>query len=172
MPKMNSVLANTPVGRDSVEPKRSFRSRSNPASGVHIYLDQPTIVFLTVCTLKHQPGLACPEVHDALTRSWHEADSWLVGDYVAMPDHIHLFCAPCSLDVSIEHWIAFWKRRLRKICPSAPRFQSRGFHHRLRRAENYATKWHYIELNPVRAGLVKQVDEWQFRGSLNRLPWW
>jgi putative transposase len=146
--------------------------RENPATGVFIFRDRPTIAFLTVCTLRHQKGLADAKVRDALIAAWTEANSWLVGAYVIMPDHLHLFCAPQTEDISIEHWISFWKRQVRRLCKSAPRFQSRGFHHRLRRDENYSAKWEYVRLNPVRAGLVKTSDEWQYQGILNQLPWW
>jgi len=108
-----------------------------------------------------------------LLEAWTEADAWLIGAYVIMPDHIHLFCAPKNEKIAIEQWIAFWKRQFRrKVGPTAPRFQSRGFHHRLRRDENYHEKWEYVQANPVRAGLVKNAEEWNYQGVLNHLPWY
>jgi putative transposase len=160
-----------PVGRDSVEPSVERPKRRNPAPGVHILGDRATIAFLTVCTLKRERGLANVEVHAALQQAWNDANSWYVGAYVIMPDHMHLFCSPQTTDVSIEHWIAFWKRQLRRRCPTAPRFQSRGFHHRLRQGEHYSAKWEYVRRNPVRAGLVNEPDQWPFQGILNNLPW-
>jgi putative transposase len=147
--------------------------RRNPATGVLISRDRPTIVFLTVCTLRRSATLARQIYHDALVQAWAEADAWLVGAYVMMPDHIHLFCAPKNEEIAIEQWIAFWKRQFRrKVGPAAPRFQSRGFHHRLRRDENYHQKWEYVRANPVRAGLVKNAEEWKYQGVLNHLPWY
>jgi REP-associated tyrosine transposase len=159
------------VGRDSVEPTNDRAGRRNPATGVYIFRDRPTIAFLTICTLHREVGLAKPGVHDGLVQAWNQADAWLVGAYVIMPDHIHLFCAPQNEEVVIEHWISFWKRQFRRLCKSAPRFQSRGFHHRLRRDENYSVKWEYVRQNPVRAGLVKTPDEWQYQEVLNHLRW-
>jgi putative transposase len=147
--------------------------RRNPATGVLISLDRPTIVFLTVCTLHRDATLARPNWHDALVQSWAEADAWLIGAYIIMPDHLHLFCAPNRDEISIEQWIAFWKRQFRrKAGASVPKFQSRGFHHRLRRGENYFEKWEYVRANPVRAGLVKDPDEWPYKGILHHLPWY
>src|SRR5437016_11899586 len=147
--------------------------RRNPATGALISRDRPTIVFLTVCTLHRAATLAQQIDHDALVQEWTEANAWLVGAYVMMPDHIHLFCAPKNEEIAIEQWIAFWKRQFRrKAGPAAPRFQSRGFHHRLRRDENYHQKWEYVRANPVRAGLVKIPEEWQYQGVLNHLPWY
>jgi putative transposase len=160
------------VGRDSVEPMNEGCGRSNPAIGVNIYPNCPTIAFLTVCTFQHQTGLPNRVVHKALVETWTAADAWLVGTYVIMPDHLHLFCAPQTDDFSIEEWITYWKRQFRRACDSAPKFQSRGFHHRLRRDESYDVKAEYVRQNPVRAGLVKTADDWEFKGILNELPWW
>jgi putative transposase len=147
--------------------------RHNPATGVLISRDRPTIVFLTVCTLNRVSTLADPAWHGLLVQSWMDADAWLVGAYVIMPDHLHLFCAPKNEEVAMEHWIAFWKRQFRrKAGTTAPRFQSRGFHHRLRAGDSYHQKWEYVRANPVRAGLVKEPGEWLFQGILNDLAWW
>jgi hypothetical protein len=42
--------------------------------------------------------------------AWLNATAWLVGDYLLMPDHLHLFCAPRDIDMPIETWIRYWKR--------------------------------------------------------------
>gem|GEM_PF-3455965 len=88
------------MGRDSVEPTNDA-GRRNPPTGVYILRDRSTIVFLTICTLSRKLGLANSMVHNALVEAWKEADAWLVGAYVIMPDHIHLSCAPQGEEVSI-----------------------------------------------------------------------
>jgi REP-associated tyrosine transposase len=94
----------------------------------------------------------------------------MIGAYVIMPDHIHFFCSPKDDTVSIEQWITFWKREFRReFGASAPRFQSDSFHHRLRREESYAEKWEYVRANPVRAGLVKDPDDWPYQGVIHEL---
>jgi len=100
------------------------------------------------------------------------ADAWMVGRYVLMPDHLHLFCAPVDERFTIESWITFWKRSFRRLHGKADRrFQSGGFHHRLRRAESYDERWNYVRENPVRAGLVKNAEEWPFAGELSEFRW-
>jgi putative transposase len=160
------------VGRDSVEPINWESGRRNPAPDVYVYSNNPTIAFLTICTLHRQKCLANTRVHRALVKTWMTADNWLVGHYVIMPDHIHMFCAPNAEGYSIEQWITYWKRQFRRICKIAPKFQSRGFHHRLRREDSYAEKLDYMLNNPVRAGLVKTPEDWKFQGVLRILPWW
>jgi hypothetical protein len=54
---------------------------------VLISRDRPTIVFLTVCTLNRAATLAKQIYHDVLVQAWTQADAWLVGAYVIMPDH-------------------------------------------------------------------------------------
>ncbi len=74
-----------------------------------------------------------------------------------MPDHIHLFCAPHNLDFTVEAWVKYLAgpvyTELHKNI--SWRFQSHGFHHRLRRQESYLEKWEYVRMNPVRLGLAK-----------------
>jgi putative transposase len=41
---------------------------------------------------------------------WQQASLWLVGRYVIMPDHIHLFCAPNMLPMTpLKQWVKYWK---------------------------------------------------------------
>jgi putative transposase len=146
--------------------------RKHPVRGVLISLQQPTIVFLTVCTQNRQPWLTHPNVHDALRNIWSQTDTWLVGDYLLMPDHIHLFCAPRDLLVTLQRWIAYWKREFSCLHLHGTGAWQRNFWDtRLRRSDNYTQKWNYVRENPVRAGLVKQTDDWSFQGRMNVLPW-
>jgi hypothetical protein len=36
----------------------------------------------------------------------------------------------------------------------------------LRGADSYTEKWHYVRENPVRAGLVRQWQDWPFQGEI------
>jgi len=127
---------------------------------------------LTVCTKDRIPWLATPGIHQHLRAAWRSSEAWLVGFYVLMPDHLHLFCAPHDLAMSIEKWVTFWKREFRRLHRDpACLWQPNSFHHRLRRQENYTDKWNYVRENPVRKGLVKNLDDWSYQGMLNRLQW-
>jgi putative transposase len=135
--------------------------RRRPAKGVRVTLGGPNWVFLTVCTEKRERWLAEASVQRVLHQIWEErATAWLVSDYLLMPDHLHLFCAPGDSRFTIERWIAFWKDRFAKTHPDAGGFQEGGFHHRLRDDESYAEKWRYVRENPVRHGLVEKLDDW------------
>ena len=146
--------------------------RHNPAPGVHLYSGEANIVFLTVTTKDRSPWLATEMIRQWLHQTWSEARAWLVGDYLLMPDHMHLFCAPHDVQFEIETWISYWKREFRlKHGRAEWKFQSRGWHHRLRAGESYATKWRYVQENPVRHKLVQRMEDWPFKGRVFDLLW-
>ena len=177
--------------------ENQFLQRQNPSPGVHIQFGQSNIVLLTINTEKREPWLANTKAHQLLHQTWTEATAWLVGDYLLMPDHLHLFCAPRDLHFTIETWISYWKREFAlkqtvlisslappeegqrlagTLAPPTPappgwKFQSRGWHHRLRDGENYSEKWIYVQENPVRRGLVKRIEDWPFKGRVFDLIW-
>ena len=78
------------------------------------------IIFLTVSTHRRRPLLANNEATQRIIAAWQAANSWRVGRYVIMPDHIHLFCAPNAFPPSpLKNWIAFWKNHITRAWPVA-----------------------------------------------------
>jgi putative transposase len=146
--------------------------RRTPTKGVHVSLGGPNWVFLTVCTEKRERWLAQAPVQRALHDIWqYTATAWSVSDYLLMPDHLHLFCAPHDLKFTIERWIGFWKDHFAKTHPDAGTFQTGGFHRRLRDGESYSQKWQYVRENPVRAGLVTRSEDWPYFGRVHEIHW-
>lgn len=133
------------------------------------------IIFLTVCTKNRKRLLANETSHELLRSAWTIQPSWLVGDYVIMPDHLHLFCAPADLiPPPIEPWLRFWKSHVSKNWKDRaelPIWQRHFWDTQLRKGDSYEAKWHYIRDNPVRAGLVGRFEDWPYRGELNILEW-
>jgi putative transposase len=146
--------------------------RRAPAKGVKILPHQPTIIFLTICARRPANWIASPTVHASLTEIWRNANAWLVGYYLLMPDHIHLFCAPRDLHFTIEKWIAFWKSEFtRRHMNPEWTWQRNAVHYRLRTQDDYREKWEYIRQNPVRANLTSTPEQWPYTGTLNPLTW-
>ena len=86
-----------------------------------------------------------------------------------MPDHIHLFVRG-SYDYPLTQWMRLLKRRLSKaISASRPRWQKGFFDHLIRHSESYSEKWEYVLQNPVRAGLVRDPEDWLWQGEIMRL---
>jgi len=156
----------------NTRPDTAPPQRDNPASGVHINLGKTNIVLLTVTTEKRAPWLATDAVRQLLHQTWIDARAWLVGDYLLMPDHLHCFCAGHDLRFTIETWISYWKREFAlKHKRTDWKFQSRGWHHRLRDSESYSEKWLYVQQNPVRRRLCERVEDWPFKGRVFDLTW-
>jgi putative transposase len=135
--------------------------------------NRPTLVLVTVCTANRVAVLGNPQAHQALISAWHQAGAWIVGNYVVMPDHIHLFCTPAERGGhTIRDWVAFWKDRAGDGLPALRgMFQRDGWDTQMRTQGHYCRKLEYVRANPVRQGLVARAEDWPYQGRLNRL-WW
>jgi putative transposase len=137
--------------------------------------DTPSIIYLTVCTKRRKPILANPGTHELLRAAWRDGRSWLVGRYVVMPDHIHLFCAPSESEAQpLLQWASYW--RSATACnwithADTPIWQRHFWDTQLRRSESYDQNWQYVVENPVRAGLVARSCDWPYQGEMNMLQW-
>ena len=133
------------------------------------------IIFLTVCSDRRKPILARSEAHKAIVSAWESASAWIVGRYVIMPDHIHLFCSPGGFEYpAVTRWVQYWKSLVSKQWPwpgDQPIWQKSCWDTQLRRGDSYGAKWEYVRMNPVRHGLVKDASAWTFQGELNILQW-
>jgi len=150
--------------------------RKTPAHPpVHAELNRSTVVFVTVCTASHKRLLGRADARDTLVAAWQGASDWLVGRFVIMPDHVHLFCAPGRPDAKpLKKWVQYWKAVVSHQWPrldEQPIWQKSFWDTQLRRCENYSAKWEYVRHNPVRAGLCVVPEQWPFQGELNPLRW-
>ena len=130
---------------------------------------------MTVCTKDRKPILANDTAHRILRQAWRDADHFLVGRYVMMPDHLHLFASPSSPDHSdVMRWIGYWKRLATQAWPHQndfPLWQTRCWDTQLRAGASYSAKWDYVRANPVRHSLVSETEDWLYQGDLNRFEW-
>ena len=139
-------------------------------------LDQP-IVFITVATHERRRMLDNAAAHTVLNEIWErsaERNGWYVGDYLLMPDHVHLFARAARDSDRMAEWIKMWKsvsaRRLKITLGAAAHvWQADYFDRYLRSGESYSEKWSYVEMNPLRAGLVSRPEEWSFKGRIHEL---
>jgi putative transposase len=91
-----------------------------------------------------------------------------------MPDHVHFFAADSPNAKGRAVWLKMLKSvSARELCVlhgvKAPLWQTDSFDHILRSSESYSEKWHYVRMNPVRATLVKNPDDWRWQGEINPL---
>ena len=151
-----------------------YKRRNRPARGVLKSDSIPTVVFTTACTKARKPWLANSEVHAALRAAWLRHVQWIVTWYLIMPDHVHFFAKPGEEPLPFDDWVAVWKSGVSRILKNPQcRWQAAPFHHRIRSYEEYNEMRVYMDENPVRAGLVKRVEDWPYRGELfQRFHWW
>jgi putative transposase len=133
------------------------------------------IIFLTVCTKDRKKLLAHDLAHAALRSAWKLADAYLIGRYIILPDHLHLFCTPASLEApELANWVRFWKSRFSREYGTADQgkiWHASFWDTQLRRGEHYSQKWEYVRANPVRHGLAERAENWPFQGELNIFDW-
>jgi len=132
--------------------------------------NQPVIIFLTVCTKNRQPRLANQGVHQVLQDYWLKSTSWLVGRYVILPDHVHLFCSPYE-NIPLERWVGYWKNSAARTLKTddRPLWQRDFWDTQLRSSESYEAKWEYVRYNPVRHRLCVMAADWPYQGEIHQL---
>jgi len=139
------------------------------------FANQTTVIFITMCVEKRRPLLARAEIVALLSDCWRQADHWLVGRWVVMPDHLHLFCAPATaLAMPVVSWVRFWRSQVTRRWPypeEKPIWQRDFFDRRLRSGESYQQKWLYLWENPIKAGIVSKPEDWPYQGERNVLAW-
>ena len=134
------------------------------------------IYFVTACAFDRKPILTKHEVIQALLAFAQQGEEHgaYVGSFVIMPDHLHLFVA-LEPDRQLSVWMKSLKnslsKQMRAIAIPAPHWQKGFFDHVLRSDESYSQKWEYVRDNPVRAGLVKNWEDWPFYGEVHPLQY-
>ena len=137
-----------------------------------VYSDAPQY-FITACTFDRKRILASDSVHAAFVAFCVKAvdHGVMVGRYVLMPDHLHLFVCILPGDATLSGWMKSLKNSLSKQWREegvvAPHWQKGFFDHLLRGRESHAEKWQYIRENPIRAGLCAAVEEWPYAGEIH-----
>lgn len=141
-----------------------------------LWVDEP-IYFLTACLEGRRPLLNNPESHESFRRFCHKAVELgiLVGRYVLMPEHVHLFVWFPETGPELSMWIKSLKSSMskhwRRQKIPAPHWQKGFFDHVLRSPEPHERKWEYVVQNPVRAGLVARPEDWPYAGCFQPDDW-
>ena len=166
---------------DGPTPGRDTRQQMKAKPYRHLVHARPLlvqpIVFLSCSTHERRGILDSHAVHDVLYNIWsqsQERNGWVVGKHVVMPDHVHLFARAGTTATSMARWIGMWKSVSARsiaglLCIRPPIWQEDYFDRFLRTSESYADKWQYVQLNPVRAGLVSDPAAWPYQGTIQIL---
>ena len=103
---------------------------------------------------------------------YRQRDSYLLHEFVIMPDHLHLMLTP-SPTTSLEKAIQLIKggssHQIRKACNQKAEIWQVGFHDwTLRDAADWQIKREYIHTNPVRAKLVQKPEAWPYSSATGK----
>jgi putative transposase len=94
----------------------------------------------------------------------HTAERFNVAAAVVMPDHLHLVgqLGDNVLDKVMHTLKSYTAHRLVEAGVKAPIWQD-GYHdHGLRNDEDYCGKVRYVLQNPLRAGLVRRIEDYPY----------
>jgi len=97
----------------------------------------------------------------------HRGDSYLLHEFVLMPDHFHLLTTPVvSLEKAVQLIKGGFSFRAKKELGSNMEIWRRGFaDHRIRDAEDFDKHLHYIHLNPVKKHLCASPAEYRYSSA-------
>jgi len=97
----------------------------------------------------------------------HRDESYLLHEFVLMPDHFHLLITPStSLEKSVQLIKGGFSFRAKKELGSNAEIWSRGFaDHRIRDFEDFDKHVNYIHLNPVKKHLCANPHEYRYSSA-------
>ncbi len=148
-----------------MRPRHTEPLRNFSYIGFHRY-------FLTFCTINRAPIFVSDATVDLvraqIVRAAQEC-AFAVPAYCFMPDHLHLLIEGQSPSSDGRNFI----KRSRQYSGfyfsktyGMPLWQRYGYDHVVRDDEKTIVVARYILHNPLRAGLVKSIEEYRFSGSL------
>jgi len=90
------------------------------------------------------------------------------GGYVVMSNHVHLLAQPLKTSANLTRWVkGASARSANQILnrTGQPFWQHESFDHWVRDSREYNRILSYIEINPVRAGLVSSPELWRWSSA-------
>ena len=126
--------------------------------------------FITVCCRERGINHLCRKEVASIflvsARTLQSLRLWTCELLVLMPDHFHLLVS-FPVDRKMKMVMESWKRWLARR--GGLQLQRGFFEHRLRSTASACEKWVYVNLNPVRQGLIEDPTEWPYRWTRNDL---
>jgi len=127
------------------------------------WVNDNSIFFVTICTNPKGVNQLCKE--ETSLQIWNSAfhymniHKWWIHYLLLMPDHVHVLLS-LSPKFDLEKTVSSWKRYTSREYNI--KWQRDFFDHRLRDNESFERKAEYISMNPVRAGLIDNPENWPY----------
>jgi REP element-mobilizing transposase RayT len=115
--------------------------------------------------------LSDPRVADIVERAFlhFDGERYRLHAWTIMPNHVHLLATPLSghtLSTITQSWKRFTARRANEILGRGGTFWAPEYYDRAIRDEtHFDNVVGYIAMNPVKAGLCADPDQWRFSSS-------
>jgi putative transposase len=128
--------------------------------------------FLTFCTHARQRRFVSADVVDPVHEQIVQAATaheFSIPAYVFMPDHLHLLVEGLSEASDLKAFVKLAKQKSGHAFSGARGdrlWQPSYYDHALRDDESSLPVMWYVLMNPVRAGLVSQCEDYPFLGSM------
>jgi putative transposase len=169
-------LVKTCQGTASAVPKAAKISRPQPLRLVMAVptrlIHAPGTYFVTSRTWESQALFINERNAQAFIETlldYRAAEKYQLHAFVVMPEHIHLLLTP-ALESSLERAVQLVKggssHRIGQMAPRPFPLWQRGFSdHRIRDEEDYVAHVRYLELNPVKRGLLRDAAEYRYSSA-------
>ena len=132
---------------------------------------RPGTYFVTSCTFNRTrvfQKTANAELFIATLQHYRHECRYKLHAFVVMPDHIHLILTPAG--ITLERAIGLIKGGFSHRLHSQLPVWQRGFtDHRIRDQSDMNARKHYLHINPVRAGLVKDAELYPYSSAYRLL---
>ncbi|HVY90522.1 MAG TPA: transposase [Hyphomonadaceae bacterium] len=98
---------------------------------------------------------------------YHDAERYRLLAWCVMPNHVHVVVdAVCDVGDTVRRWKTWSARAINCAANKTGRVWRREYFDRFARDEHHLrTMIHYVENNPVAAGLVAAPEEWQWSSA-------
>lgn len=131
--------------------------------------------FVTTRCWQGRQVFQVPEIAEILLQTmfdYRERNEYLLHEFVVMPNHLHLMLTP-SATTSLEKAIQLIKggssHRTHKQRQQGMQIWQEGFHDwTIRDADDWRSKVEYIRMNPARAKLVVNPEDWPYSSASGR----
>jgi REP-associated tyrosine transposase len=130
--------------------------------------------FVTTKTFGNRTLFLVTEVAEVVARrivACRDQGAYLLHEFVVMPNHVHLLLTPSdrtTLEKAIQLIKGGSSHEIHQLRNHKIQIWQPGFHDwTIRDSEDYFAKREYIQMNPVRAGLVEYPADWPY-GSAAR----
>jgi putative transposase len=149
----------------SVPPVKKLPIRERLPHDVPLWVDPARECYFITISCKHRGRnqLAHPDIANArfeTVQHRNDIGVWYAHLALLMPDHVHLIVSFPQTGKRMKSILSKWKEWTAKTIGIS--WQRDFFEHRLRQDEGFRQKADYILMNPVRAGLTRDVENWPY----------